>query len=269
MLDKAMDPIEAMIRDSGWLQDPDLWRQWIFTQMLRACQARDPEAFRARFFNARPYAYQWDVAVRELKIHVKARPSESATRPMFFELPVIDRMLSDYIAALDVFAANPKRQRRDSNGAYVSIKGERIYLASVSDCKSFAAYKKLARKTLDRTRRARKAGSYRLALKAVEDFKSTALMPPALPKSEAWMDAFTGNGAYYTMDNLVRFYGCQFTGKNGTPLSLDDSLKKLASSACTLNRTPEAMFDLMSMLLDMNPEARNSLFENQESEVAC
>ena len=216
----AVDPVETMIRESGWLQDPDLWRQWIFTQMIRTCQARDLDAFKEKFLSARPYAYQWDTAIREIKMRVKANPSESAERPLFFTFSVLLRMVSDYMSALDAFAANPRRQRRDG-----------------------------------------------FALKTIEAFKSTALLSANLPKSDAWMAAFAANGAYYTMDNLIRFHGCRFLGRDGRPSSLEASLRRLASSARTLGAEPEAMFDMMSALLDENPETRDALAGNQEKEA--
>ena len=263
----AVDPVETMIRESGWLQDPDLWRQWIFTQMIRTCQARDLDAFKEKFLSARPYAYQWDTAIREIKMRVKANPSESAERPLFFTFSVLLRMVSDYMSALDAFAANPRRQRRDGNGTYFSVKGERIYLSASSGRKSGETYRKRAEKALSGLRRAQSSGSCRFALKTIEAFKSTALLSANLPKSDAWMAAFAANGAYYTMDNLIRFHGCRFLGRDGRPSSLEASLRRLASSARTLGAEPEAMFDMMSALLDENPETRDALAGNQEKEA--
>ena len=254
----AVDPVEAMIRGSGWLRNPDLWRQWIFTQMIRACQARDMDAFRARFVDSRPYAYQWETAIREIKMHVKASRG-GRPRPLFFPFPVLLRMLSDYESSLEAFFRNPKRQRRDGTGIYASVKGKRIYLGYVQGEPCSELYLRRARKAKDGLRRAKKDGSYAFALSALERFKSTAMLDAALPKSQAWLDAFAANGAYYTMDNLIRFHGFRLPGLDGKPLSLDASLRKLEAMPLTIGEAPDAMFDVMSGLLDANPGASEQL----------
>jgi hypothetical protein len=41
-------------------------------------------------------------------------------------------------------------------------------------------------------------------------------LPYKTPKSKAWIDAYKGEGAYYTLKNLIMFHDCVvYTGKYG------------------------------------------------------
>lgn len=47
-----------------------------------------------------------------------------------------------------------------------------------------------------------------------------------MPKPSAWRNAFIGAGAYYTMDNMIKFHDCHIKRDDET-LSTEDSLKQL------------------------------------------
>ena len=65
-----------------------------------------------------------------------------------------------------------------------------------------------------RTWKATAARNYAEIYKALNDFMRIMVkLPYDTPKSKAWIDAFKGEGAYYTLKNLVMFHGCTiFTG---------------------------------------------------------
>ena len=46
----------------------------------------------------------------------------------------------------------------------------------------------------------------------VTNFIKKYPMDIRLMKSEAWKNAFKGAGAYYTMDNMIKFHSCNFVG---------------------------------------------------------
>jgi hypothetical protein len=52
----------------------------------------------------------------------------------------------------------------------------------------------------------------------MKDFmKDMIKLPHNTPKSKVWIDAYKGEGAYYTLKNLVMFHDCIiFTGPNNT-----------------------------------------------------
>lgn len=54
-----------------------------------------------------------------------------------------------------------------------------------------------------------------------------------MPKSNAWILAFKNSGAYYTMNNLIKFYNCNFYDKNNKPLTMQQSVIQLENNANT------------------------------------
>ena len=73
------------------------------------------------------------------------------------------------------------------------------------------------------------------------------------PKSKAWINAFKANGAYYTMDNMIKFHGCRFKNDMSEMLSLDESLSELKKSVETCRPTEfYKLFGLMKEFIEYN-----------------
>ena len=49
-------------------------------------------------------------------------------------------------------------------------------------------------------------------------------MPSGTTQSKAWIDAYKGSGAYFTMQNLIRFHGCVAYDDGGNRLDKLQSL---------------------------------------------
>lgn len=56
-------------------------------------------------------------------------------------------------------------------------------------------------------------------------------MPHNTPQSKAWIDAFKGSGAYFTMQNLIRFHNCTVINEAGKRLSKCQSLAFISAKA--------------------------------------
>ena len=56
--------------------------------------------------------------------------------------------------------------------------------------------------------------------------KNMIRLPYDTKKSKVWIDAYKGEGAYYTMKNLVLFHNCNFFDDNGNPLCVNSIGKK-------------------------------------------
>ena len=54
---------------------------------------------------------------------------------------------------------------------------------------------------------------------AVRQFNDRRIrLPWGTPQSKAWMDAYKGAGAFFTMQNLIRFHGCTAVNDRGRRL---------------------------------------------------
>lgn len=51
------------------------------------------------------------------------------------------------------------------------------------------------------------------------------------PQSKAWVDAYKGSGAFFTMQNLIRFHACVAIDDNGKRLDKYQSLAFLSEKA--------------------------------------
>ena len=56
-------------------------------------------------------------------------------------------------------------------------------------------------------------------------------LPWGTPQSKAWMDAYKGAGAFFTMQNLIRFHGCTAVNDRGRRLDKYQSLTFLSAKA--------------------------------------
>ena len=67
---------------------------------------------------------------------------------------------------------------------------------------------------------------------AVRQFNDRRIrLPWGTPQSKAWMDAYKGAGAFFTMQNLIRFHGCTAVNDRGRRLDKYQSLAFLSAKA--------------------------------------
>jgi hypothetical protein len=62
--------------------------------------------------------------------------------------------------------------------------------------------------------------------KALQKFNSTRISSHYLDQDGDWMNAYKGAGAYYTLQNMVRFHNCQLVSNETGKLL--DTIKSLA-----------------------------------------
>lgn len=100
---------------------------------------------------------------------------------------------------------------------------------------------------LDRWQRAMDTAALFEAVKPMKDVDV-----PGRQKSAAWMDAYKGAGAYFTMKNLILFHNCTLHLDNGQVLDRDASFSYIQQ----LNANPavggQQMFAVMLRLIADN-----------------
>lgn len=73
------------------------------------------------------------------------------------------------------------------------------------------------------------------------------------PQSAAWLDAYKGSGAFFTMQNMIRFHNCVIIDDNGKTLSKNTSLAFLNKKAKLYeNREGWRLIGLLKKMLDDN-----------------
>ena len=92
-------------------------------------------------------------------------------------------------------------------------------------------------------------------------------LPSDTPQHKVWIDAYKGSGAFFTLQNMIRFHGCILRGKNGRMLSKDKSLEYLDNYAeeCGKNGEGYKMLGMLRQALKDNRIDINAKFQEWAS----
>lgn len=92
-------------------------------------------------------------------------------------------------------------------------------------------------------------------------------LPSDTTQHKVWIDAYKGSGAFFTLQNMIRFHGCILRGKNGRMLSKDKSLEYLGNYAeeCGKNGEGYKMLGMLRQALKDNRIDINAKFQEWAS----
>lgn len=226
------DPIFAAITKAGFTYNPKLARRWVMAQMFEmlTCtpwRTKEPMGF-TEALKRKGYNYSWTMLLEELHTLVKLAQRDKENfdeRKLFFTPVVVEKMFYDYERKLKDYFKSLK-VRHCKGVPYIRLSGRRDFFLSDLDKKFYAPVRRHARLVHNAT-----------TLGAVEtivrDFLRSPVyvaLPWGTPQCREWMDAYKGAGAFYTMQNLIRFHGCTFKSGNRR-MSLERSYAHLVALA--------------------------------------
>ena len=89
---------------------------------------------------------------------------------------------------------------------------------------------------------------------SVQEFNKRRIkMHWGTPQNAAWLDAYKGSGAFFTMQNMIRFHNCVIIDDNGKTLSKNASLAFLNKKAKLYeNREGWRLIGMLKKMLDDN-----------------
>lgn len=196
--DDEDDDIEEMIKSDGYIEGNHLWRRWVMAQMFRALKYKDGyDAYYRIYYR---YDYQWKTLLNEIKAQSKIKDKEELEyRQLYFNEDVFKAMLSDYLKKLKKYISNKKYTDKNGNvripyyGIYnhdtvritISYIGDLLYQDDIWNVKT-------VRRAID----------------------ILIPLPKQTTKCTEWKAAFRGAGAYYTLDNMIKFHGCKLPTTN-------------------------------------------------------
>jgi len=212
------DPIFQYIVDHGTVPNRKLFRRWVMAQMFSMMAAEEGKTHYpvgvTGMIHRLGYEYQWKMLLNELNAQVKMVQHNDKEnfedRHRWFNQAIAMQLASHYIKALKEFI-NAKPEKRCKGVPYKTIAGKHIF---VSDLQSkiynkfhMALYPIKNAKTLDQL------------YNAVKKFNDMRIkLPWETEQCAAWVDAYKGSGAYFTLQNMIRFHNCCI---------IDDAGKKL------------------------------------------
>jgi hypothetical protein len=147
--------------------------------------------------------YQFEMMLEEIRVLGKLEMRDTETfleRSNFFTKEVIINTMADYIEKLKS-SIETKKTYKCKGIPYKKVAGRDIFVDDL-DKKIYAPM----RMDIHKVQIAR---NYNEIYKFVKDFMNKMItVPYYTTKSKDWVDAYKGEGAFYTLKNLVMFHGC-------------------------------------------------------------
>ena len=224
------DPIFNYIADQGTVPNRRLFRRWVMSQMFHM-MSYTPHRQKApmgvtEMIHRQGYRYQWTMLISELYAQMKMEGRDTvnfADRNRWFNSDVVVCMAEDYITQLKRRVGGLK-ERKCKGIPYKRIGNLNIFEADLHT-KLYAPL----HTAITRIKQAKNATQLYNATKQFNEMRIN--MPWDTPQSKAWVDAYKGSGAYFTMQNLIRFHNCVAVDDAGNRLDKSQSLAFITAKA--------------------------------------
>lgn len=244
------DPILNQIIEDGYVRNTKLHRRFVMAQMFAALNYvswdRTESGYNACLRNRYGYDYTIKMMIEEARVLSKLEARDRETfeeRAHFFNRHVIATVLEDYIAELKKYV--DKLPVKKCKGVpYKRIHSVNIFVDDFNK-KLYAPVKQYANQILS-------ARDYRKVYEVLCNFKRTMVkLPYNTPKSKTWLDAYKGEGAFYTMKNLIMYHNCNIIDA-GTRLSQRESMALINRRLTDYQDEGWRMFALMKKVIEDN-----------------
>lgn len=256
------DAIANQIIADGYVRNTKLHRRFVMAQMFHMLNYVSwngyENGYTACLNNMYSYKYTLDMMLEEVKVlsKLEQRDAESfVERSHFFTKDVVVAVLDDYMDKLEKYVDS--MPNKNCKGVpYKRIKGENIFVADLD--------KKLYRAIRDRIYCISRAQNYTQLHRELSGFMrcNFVKLPYNTPKSKVWVDTYKGEGAYYTLKNLIMFHDCKIAAYCGF-YDTDDSMAILNEKLTEYQGEGWRMFALMKKVIEDN----NFNFEERMEEL--
>lgn len=224
------DSIFKAIAEQGTVPNRRLFRRFVMAQMFRMLSyvpAGECEPVGVtKMIHRLGYEYQWKMLLNELHAQMKMEGRDAVNfkdRNRWFNAGVAEALAQDYIALLEKYV-DVLPQKNCRRKPYKHIGGRDIFVEEL--------YPKLyypLDMAMMRIKYAKNATQLYNAMKHFNELR--VRLRHETPQSKKWVDAFKGSGAYFTMQNLIRFHGCVLSNDKGKRLDKEQSLAFLWAKA--------------------------------------
>ena len=204
---KENDPIFNAIIEDGYVRNTKLHRRFVMAQMFHMLNYVSYNGEFSGYNDClkRMYGYDYTLKMMMEEIRVlgklEVRDKESfVERSHFFDKEVVIAVMEDYLEKLKKYVeALPNRNCKGL--PYKRIKCMDVFNADLD--------KKIYAPVRAHIYRVKYAKNYTEIYNALAAFmRSYIKLPYDTPKSKVWIDTYKGEGAFYTLKNLVMFHDC-------------------------------------------------------------
>ena len=203
---KVNDVIANQIIEDGYVRNTKLHRRWVMAQMFQGLNYVSWDKKRTGYnewLKNFGIKYEFEMMLEEIRVLGKLEERDRDTfieRAHFFTKDVIMKTMEDYIVELKkhIDAMPAKKCKKVP---YKRINGNNIFVEDID--------KKIYAPLRSEIHAMKYAANYNHAYRIVRNFMRKMIsVPYNANKSKAWIDAYKGEGAFYTLKNLVMFHGC-------------------------------------------------------------
>lgn len=195
------------IIEDGYVRNTKLHRRFVMAQMFRMLNYKSYDGWKTGYNEALKrygYDYTFKMMLEEVRVlsKLEVRDFESFNeRSHFFTQDVIVAVCKDYMDKLKSYVG--KLKVKNCKGVpYVTLKGENIFVEDLN--------KKVYQPLQYKINRIASAKNYGDMYRDLHIFvRHMIRLPWDTAKSKVWIDAYKGEGAYYTCKNLIMFHNCK------------------------------------------------------------
>ena len=201
----ALDPTEREIYANGYVKNTKLHRRWIMSQMFQALNSRGGFT---EWLKWHGYDYQWKMTIEELRVmsKIEGKDAEAFTeRSQFFTKSIVTGMLYDYLESLEKYVYGLK-EHKCKGIPYYKIPGYKNVFKVDVPRKVLRPVEDFIHRFIRNT--TNYASMYDM-LKAFYRYHYIRL-PWNTQMSASFVDAYKGEGAYYTLKNMIMFHDVSF-----------------------------------------------------------
>lgn len=247
---KVNDVIANQIIEDGYVRNTQLHRRFVMAQMFQGLNYKSYNGRKAGYnewLKGHGLKYSFDMMLEEIRVLGKLEERDRATfreRAHFFTKDVIAQTMTDYIAEL-VKHVETLPNKNCKGVPYKRIKGNNIFVVDLD--------KKVYSPLRYEINRIKSAKSYNEIYKIVRFFMDKMVtLPYYTAKSKAWIDAYKGEGAFYTLKNLVMFHDCGIITNRGVVVRGADAVDYLNVKLDEYKGEGWRMFALMKKVIADN-----------------
>ena len=251
VMEKENDPIVESIIEDGYVRNSKLHRRWIMAQMFQflnyVSYDKTESGFHACLRRNYPFHYTFQMMLEEVRVLSKLEARDVETfreRSSFFTKEVIVDVMKDYMDKLKEYV-NTLAVHKCKGVPYKRIKGQNIFVEDIE--------KKVYYPLVGRILKVQYAKTYGSIYYALRDFVNAMVkLPYATDKSKVWIDTFKGEGAYYTLRNLIMFHACALVTPEGNETYGKEAVLHLNLLRVRYAGEGWRMFALMKKVIEVN-----------------
>ena len=250
-MNKENDQILEQIITDGYVKNTKLFRRFVMAQMFHALNYvsydKRESGYNACIRNCYGYKYTIDMMIEEVRVlsKLEGRDRESfEERVHFFDKKTVAAVLEDYLAKLKDYV-DGLSSKNCKGVPYKRVKSMNIFEEDLNK-KLYAPVEYYIRQILA-------ARDYKTVHAVLCRFKRDMIkLPWSTAKSKVWLDAYKGEGAYYTMKNLLAFHGCFVETEWGIKLYGVDAVNFIERKLDEYKGEGWRMFALMKKVISDN-----------------